>query len=322
VSDLVARLRAALERRRDLPAQGTTAYRVLNGAADGVPDVVVDRFEDVLVASFYRPMARSEEQRWVDALARVARPRAVYVKRRPREARVEATTRRDALAPSSAAWGEERASVVVRENGLRYQVRPGQGLSVGLYLDMRDTRAWVRRSSAGLRVLNLFAYTCAFGVCARAGGAARVVNVDLSRRVLDWGAENAALNGQPAPPEDCVAAEAAGWLARCQRRGEAFELVILDPPSFSTSRHGAFSAAKDYPKLVAAAAPAVTPSGALVACCNLAQMAEGVFGRKIEAGLAAAGRKGRRLERLGASTVDFPSENGAFALKVLIYALA
>jgi 23S rRNA (cytosine1962-C5)-methyltransferase len=322
VSDPASRLRAALERRRDLPGQGTTAYRLLNGASEGASDVVVDRFGEVLVVSFYRPMSPDEERTWVEALAKVVRPRAVYVKRRPREARVEANTRKDTLAPSSAAWGDALASVVVQENGLRYQVRPGQGLSVGLYLDMRQTRAWVRNASAGRHVLNLFAYTCAFGVCAWAGGALRVVNVDLSRRVLDWGAENEALNGQPSPPEDHVAAEAGAWLSRCVRRGERFELLILDPPSFSTSRQGAFSAAKDYPKLVTAAVPAVAPSGVLVACCNLAQMAEGAFARKIEAGLAAAGRKGRRIERLGASPIDFPSENGASGLKVLIYALA
>jgi 23S rRNA (cytosine1962-C5)-methyltransferase len=315
-SRIVAR---AVERRTSLASAGTDAYRVLHAEADGAPGLTVDRFADVLIASFYRPM---DERAWVETLAERLRPRAVYVKRRPREARVEANTRRESLAPERPAWGEPMGSTVAVENGRRFIIRPGQGLSVGLYLDMRDTRAWVAEAARGRSTLNLFAYTCAFGLAALAGGAKSVVNVDLSRRVLDWGKENALLNGLAPEAQQFAAADALHWLRRTERRGDAFDLVILDPPSFSTSRRGVFSAARDYAHLAAAAARVAAPGGLLVACCNLAQLAAVKLAKQVEAGLAEAARLGRRVRTLGASPVDFPAvERSEPALKVLIYEL-
>src|SRR5690606_23072127 len=111
-------------------------------------------------------------------------------------------------------------------NGLRFIICPGQGLSVGLYLDMRDGRQWVRGQVAGRTVLNCFAYTCAFGVYSHAGGAARVVNLDLSRRVLDWGEENLRRNGVEPRRIDHIAGDTFDWLGRFQKKGEQFDCVI------------------------------------------------------------------------------------------------
>jgi 23S rRNA (cytosine1962-C5)-methyltransferase len=316
-SRIIAR---AAERRDSLAGAGTPAYRVVHAEADGAPGLTVDRFADVLVASFYQAM---EEKPWVDALAERLRPRAIYVKRRPREARVEATTRREALAPEVPAWGEPLETTVCSEKGLRFLIRPGQGLSVGLYLDMRDTRAWVREASRGRSVLNLFAYTCGFGVAALAGDAKTVLNVDLSRRVLDWGVENAKLNGQAAERQQTTAADAQEWLRRAHHRAALFDLVVLDPPSFSTTRGRVFSAARDYAQLTAAVARVVAPGGLLVACCNLAQLSASKLTRQVTQGLADAGRQGKSVRILGASPVDFPPFQGTEpALKVLIYALS
>src|SRR5207248_9319272 len=101
--------------------------------------------------------------------------------------------------------------------------------SVGLYLDAREVRAWVREHAAGKLALNCFSYTCGYAVAALAGGARRVVNVDISRRVLDWGAENAELNGQAVSRRDYIAGDVFEWLDRFAKKGEVFDLVILDP---------------------------------------------------------------------------------------------
>jgi 23S rRNA (cytosine1962-C5)-methyltransferase len=172
---------------------------------------------------------------------------------------------------------------------------------------MRETRTWLQGQMRGLTVLNLFSYTCAFGVAAAAGGARRVLNIDTSRRVLDWGEENARLNGQPVDRYDFVSGDVFDWLGRLAKKGQGFDVVISDPPSFSTTRTTRFSAARDYPLLAEAAARVLTPEGRLVACCNLAALAPRRFEAMISEGVGRAGRQGRSVLTLGPSSVDFPS---------------
>jgi 23S rRNA (cytosine1962-C5)-methyltransferase len=316
-------LQKAVTRREPLWEEGrTTAVRLVNDAADGLAGVTVDRFAQVAVVSLYRTFEPAEEERLVEAVARLPGVASVYLKRRPREARVVATTQKESLAPEAPAAGPAVDSLVAHENGLAFDIRPGQGLSVGLYLDMRETRAWVRREAKGRTLLNLFSYTCGFGVAALAGGAMRAVNVDASRRVLDWGEANVRLNGGTPERRDFLSGDAFDWLSRFGKKGETFDVVVMDPPSFATTRTSRFSAARDYPKLAEAGARVVAPKGLLVACCNLAQLPESRFEEQVLAGVASAGRRARLLERLGPSPVDFPAEGGVVpGLKVRVLAL-
>ncbi|WP_375757805.1 class I SAM-dependent rRNA methyltransferase [Corallococcus exercitus] len=320
---LVDLLRASRARRGPLLADpATSAFRLLNGAADGVPEVTADIFGDVVVVSLYRDLTDAEEATLLDAAVSAWTPRSVYLKRRPREARVLANVAKDALAPESAARGEPVEDFVAKENGLSFHIRPGQGLSVGLYLDMRDTRAWLQAQASGLTVLNLFAYTCAFGVAATAGGAKRVLNMDASRRVLEWGEENARLNGQAVDRYDYVAGDVFDWLGRLAKKGESFDVVVADPPSFSTTKTTRFSAARDYARLAEAAAKVVAPKGRLVACCNLAGLPSRRFETMVLEGVTRAGRAGKAAGSLGPSGLDFPAPPGEEpALKVHVVQL-
>ncbi|WP_225410498.1 class I SAM-dependent rRNA methyltransferase [Stigmatella hybrida] len=322
-TSLTERLREARARRGALLSDArTTAFRWVNGAPDGVPDVTVDTFAGLPVVSLYRDFSPEEEQALLDAAWEAWAPRSLYLKRRPREARVLANVARDVVAPEAPARGEPVESLEALENGLRFRIRPAQGLSVGLYLDMRETRAWLHGEVKGLTVLNLFSYTCAFGVVATAGGAKRVLNIDSSRRVLDWGEENARLNGQPVDRYDYVAGDVFDWLGRLAKKGETFDVVISDPPSFSTTRSTRFSAARDYPLLAEAAARVVAPGGRLVACCNLAPLTPRRFEALVMEGTARAGRTARPVAALGPSAVDFPSSPEAPAgLKVQVLQL-
>jgi 23S rRNA (cytosine1962-C5)-methyltransferase len=317
-------LRQAWERRAPLREDPrTTAYRLVNGEPDGLPDVTVDVFERVHVMSLYRDFSPAQELALLDAAEAAWATHSLYLKRRPKEARHLANVAKEQLAPEVAARGESVESLVALENGLRFLIRPGQGLSVGLYLDMRDTRAWLAGEVRGRTVLNLFSYTCGFGVAATAGGAKRVLNVDASRRVLDWGEENARLNGQPVDRYDYVAGDVFEWLGRLARKGEAFDVVVADPPSFATTRTSRFSAAKDYASLAEACARVVAPGGRLVACCNLATLEPRRFETMVAEGVARAGRKGRGVHGLGPSPVDFPeSPEHPAALKVRVLELS
>ncbi len=317
MSALHTRLRTAFERRAPLLAsKDTTAFRICNAEADGVPDVTVDWFDGIAVLSLYRAFEPAGERALAEALLETTGARSVYLKRRPREARVVANVARPEVAPPEPLVGEAVESVIAKENGLQFLIRPGQGLPTGLYLDMRDVRDWLRRDGRvqGRTVLNTFAFTCAFGLYAHAGGAQRVVNLDLSRRVLDWGEENLRLNGGEPDRRDHLSGDCFDWLQRLAKKGERFDVVILDPPSFSTSRGGPFprfSAAKDYPRLAELAARVVAPRGLLLAACNLEELRPDRFERMCLQGLSAAGRRLSRVEPLGASPIDFPTPPGA-----------
>lgn len=316
-------LRRAFDRRSTLLADGrTNAFRVVNSRGDGLPDVTVDWFDEVAVLSLYRSVQREEEQALAHALVTAVGARAVYLKRRPREARTAARRSREELAPDRPLAGEHVAECVVKESGLSFRILPGDGLAVGLYLDMRDTREWLRARVGGKSVLNCFAYTCAFGVYARAGGARRVVNVDLSRRALDWGEENVRLNGGEPERRDHIAGDVFDWLRRFGKKQERFDVVILDPPSFSTSEGRAFSAKRDYSKLVESASCVVASQGMLIACCNLEDLRADAFEGQLRRGLERAGRRGRVVEKIGPSPIDFPEHPGEpAALKVRVLLL-
>jgi 23S rRNA (cytosine1962-C5)-methyltransferase len=304
-------LEGAWQRRAALhSAPDTDAYRLLNRAGDGFPSLAVDRYADVLVAHVYsQGVPMDPPRRLLAELAQRAGARAVYVKVRPVQASVLDEHARAELAPRMPLLGTPVEQTVARESGLRYIVRPGDGLNVGLFLDMREVRAAVRVLAAGRTVLNCFAYTCAFGVAALAGGARRVLNLDISRRYLDWGRENTALNGFSALLSDFVRGDVFDWLARLGRRGERFDIVILDPPSYSTTRETRFSVERDMPRLVALAARVVAPGGWLIACTNCEQLGLGGFVARVRAGLEGHAAQIVRTQHEPAD--DFPLAPGA-----------
>jgi 23S rRNA (cytosine1962-C5)-methyltransferase len=140
-------------------------------------------------------------------------------------------------------------------------------------------------------ILNCFAYTCGFSVCAAKAGA-RVTSLDLSKKYLEWGRRNFALNGLDPAAHDFIYGDTLDWLRRLAKKGRAFDVVVLDPPTFSQSKeHGTFRAEKDYGKLVTAALPVLKPGGVLLASTNAAEFLPEEFLAAIEAAVRAAKRK-------------------------------
>jgi 23S rRNA (cytosine1962-C5)-methyltransferase len=289
----------------------------VNSSGDDIPDLSVDFFAGVLVASLYTELSEKQENTLLEVLAATFQPISIYLKRRPKEARHVANVDRDSLAPDAPAWGERVDELTILENGVKYLIRPGGDLSVGLFLDMREPRAWLKHHAAGKTVLNTFAYTCGFGLISSLNGATRAANLDLSRRVLDWGQENYRMNNLEPKRFDFIAGDVFDWLTRFSRRDDKFDVVVLDPPSFATSKQTRFSAASNYDELVTLASRIVSPDGILLACCNQAQLSKRNFYEQIKTGLKRAGRGFNLLESLGQSKIDFPTpENLESALKV------
>lgn len=320
--DIVRALaRTAVARRAPLAADpDTTIYRLINAAGDGLPGLTVDRFGEALVASLYdeddalppRPIPHG----LAAMLAAAADAPSVYVRYRPKQASRVPEDELSSLAPALPVFGPDVAGdplgLSALEEGLSYSIRLDEGLSVGLFADMRESRARVRAWTEGKTVLNTFAYTCGFGLSAAAGGAARALNLDLSRHWLAWGQDNYRLNGFEPDDRDFVFGDVFDWLARFARRGETFDLVILDPPSFSKTKTGRFSVAKDYALLAEMAARVVAPGGQLLACANLADLPWRAFRERVLAGIAAAGRQGEIAGVYREPALDFPAAGESY----------
>jgi 23S rRNA (cytosine1962-C5)-methyltransferase len=287
---LLARaLALAVERRwglgrADTGPRATTAFRLVNEAGDGLPRLAVDVYDAWLVAQLYgddgpwADLARRE--RLYDALAALGFD-GVYLKVRPRQANVLVDTRRENLAPILPVRGAPAPDpLAIVEEDTPFLVRLGDGLSTGLFLDQRGNRRRVRDLARGARVANLFAYTCGFTVAAALGGAKSTVSVDASAAALERGRANLAHAGVLDGRDHAFSADDAfNWLGRAGKHGDRFDLIVLDPPSYSTTKRGRFVADVDYAALAAQTLQLLAPGGRLLACTNHRGISPGRFRR-------------------------------------------
>jgi len=301
--------RAALGRaERGLPSPHTDVYRLLNGAADGVPEITVDVYGRFLVVSELSERLEAELEQSLSALLTLGFD-GVYLKRRPRQANVLSEAERRARTPAHAVLGVDAPEdLVVHESGMPFLVRLGDGLSTGLFLDQRDNRARLRDLSKGKRVLNLFAYTCAFGSAAAQGGALSTTNIDVSKAVLERGQRNYQAAGVFGPAHTFLARDVLESLPKLQRRGERFDCIVLDPPSFASTKHGRFNVERDYAELASQALLLLADGGMLLACTNLHSLPVSSFERMLR---TASTRAKRAVEiALVAPPSDFPTPLG------------
>jgi 23S rRNA (cytosine1962-C5)-methyltransferase len=159
---------------------------------------------------------------------------------------------------------------VVTESGARFRVHVLKGQNHGLFLDMAEGRRWVREHVAanpGLKVLNLFAYTCAFSVVALQAGARQVTNLDMSHGALSIGQQNHQLNGLTAGAGFLVHDIFTTWGKIT--RGGPYDLVIVDPPSY---QKGSFVATKDYARLMRRLPDLLEPGGHALLCLNAPEL--------------------------------------------------
>jgi 23S rRNA (cytosine1962-C5)-methyltransferase len=305
-----ALLRGAADRRyaiAHLPR--TTVFRLANGAGDGLPGVDVDVYGDHLVVALSGDEALERSEAVLDAAAALG-PAGVYLKRRPKHASVIVDARREDFAPRAPVRGAPAPDeLTVHELGLPYLVRLGEGLSTGIFADQRENRLLVRELSRGARVANLFAYTGGFTVAAVAGGARSSVTVDVSPGALAWAKKNIDALGADPALHALVDADALSWLARAAPHGEPFDFVVLDPPSFATTKQGRFSADGDYRRLAALALAALAPGGRLLACTNHRGITRAKFRRFLHEAARDSARTVVQMKDLP-DPEDFPPEPG------------
>lgn len=202
---------------------------------------------------------------------------------------------------------------VVTEAGTRYLVHLLRGQNHGLFLDMAEGRRWVREQvQPGDKVLNLFAYTCAFSVVALQAGAAEVVNVDMSDGALAIGRRNHELNGVMVGAKFLAHDIFNSWGKLT--RGGPYDLVICDPPSF---QKGSFVATKDYARLARRLPTLLAPGGLALLCLNTPKL-----GLDFLQGVLAENAPELAFVERVANPAAFADADAGKALKVLAYRAA
>lgn len=228
---------------RDFETEGTDAHRLCT-----TDEGWVERFGRDVLVSFKNPAARErlvlELYFWQNSVGfDLGRVFARFLPKKNEEREKPQLMFRDE---------NENLQSVANEHFLKYGVDFGAGYSVGLFIDQRENRRYLRQI-APKRVLNCFAYTCSFSVAAAWAGA-QTVSIDLSKKSLARGRENFALNSLATNDHRFIADDVFAVLPRLARKGEKFDTIILDPPTFSRSHQGkVFHVESDFEKLLALA---------------------------------------------------------------------
>jgi len=301
---LESALDTAAALREQLIGPDTSGYRLVHGENDGLPGIRIDWWHHFATLILDSPSLIRFADGIVSWLERTRSPRGVILcyRQDPRDDRDFSRAPRQGLLAGHAPTGPVR----VQERGLKLDVYPMEAPDVGMYADMREVRALLEPHWGGTAVLNTFAYTGAFSVAAALHGASEVVSVDLSSKVLARAEDNFRANGLDPEHYDFVASDTFKALDRLRRTGRRFDRVILDPPSFSRSAEGVWSAKKDYPRLVAAACRVLSPGGWLIAATNQGEVSPREFAGYISEGVARAKRRSQLLWWAGQAP-DFPA---------------
>ena len=283
-------LETAWEKRSTL-REGTNAYRLLNGAASGTPGLIVDQFADYLAVYAYDKDMRAQYGDFEEKLAAITGAKGIALKDRSEKGEVG----RDG---GRALFGEVPETADVREGSMKFRVHMQHPRNVGLFLDTRLLRENLVTTCRRHDVLNLFSYSCSLGVAAAQGNQGSIVNVDISARYLGWGKDNHALNGLPMDKTKFVRMDSEKYLDWAAKKSMTYDVIILDPPSFSRSQGGVFAFDKDYWRVLGKAARIMNPKGRLFAMTNYGGITAEQFSRTLEDTLRESGQGTTEIVRL------------------------
>ncbi len=257
-------LAAALDARSKLfDPRHETAFRLFNGFYEGWPALVADLYGRTLVLHNYADIPEEADEiiafaarlyanklPWLNAVLVKARHAGNEDDRRGKLLSGEATDR------------------FVSENGVWYRIDLRLNQDSSLYLDTRHLREWAKVSLSGKTVLNTFAYTGSLGVAAKAGGASRVVQLDLSRAFLNIGKDSYLRNGFGVQTKDFIAADFWPQISHLKHENARFDCVFVDPPLFSRTRHGTVDLVEGGQRLLNKVRPLINDGGMLVTINN------------------------------------------------------
>jgi 23S rRNA (cytosine1962-C5)-methyltransferase len=303
---LKKRLQAAVALRRDhANLSDSNAYRLVNGEGDGLPGLTVDCYADYLMVQIYCAGWRKHLKLVTQALQDLLSPVGIYEKTRPqktRELEAESDTKKygQLLAGNPAP-----ESLQVLENGLSYQVSLERGLNTGLFLDQRKNRLELVPRVKGKRFLNLFSYTGAFSVAAAAAGASLVTSVDASPGYMEIARSNFDLNRLNPKRHEFLVGDCFAILEELARKQKVYDVILMDPPSFSTTSKSRFTTRGGTSDLVAAALKILKLGGILITSSNHQKVDVAEYLKELRRGALQEGST-LRVVSLGSQPEDFP----------------
>lgn len=240
-----------------------TAFRLFNGFTEGEPSLVVDLYARTIVIHNYADKPEL-------GIAAVVHTQQFIKERLPWVTAVVVKSRNDqdpAARRGIVVFGDT-PDRKIRENGIWYAIDPLLNRDVSFYLDTKNVREWASRALKGKTVLNTFAYTGSLGVAAQAGGAARVLHLELNRKFLNVAKTSYTMNGFPINKLNFLAGDFWPMVNRLKSAGERFDCVFLDPPMYSATTKGVVDLARSYSRLINKVRPLINDGGYLIAINN------------------------------------------------------
>jgi len=286
----------------------TTGYRLVSGENDGLPGLVIDRYDQTLVFKLDTVAWMPHLDLLKEIIVGALQPERIVL-------RVSRTVANSALCPEHLRKGcvifgpELVGPVIFLENGLKFEAEPIIGQKTGFFLDQRDNRARVGKISRGRTVLNVFSYTGGFSLYAAAGGAPSVTSLDLSRPALDASLRNFKLNGDnkmlDSAAHQLICDDAFVALEKLAASGKRYGVVILDPPSFAKKLVDVSGAIKAYEKLAILGLEVLEKEGVLVAASCSARVTAPMFFEAVNRAAKKAGRPLKTIEKTN-HAIDHP----------------
>lgn len=250
-------------RKRLINHTTTNVYRLVNSYGDSLPEVTVDVYGKHLLVQYFKPYEKQVRDDLYGILKGLLAPEAITEKTRLKGEEVKTGVVLGAEIPKD---------FVVLENNIQFTISFSEGGGTGLFLDQRENRKLVQSLSKGKEALNCFCYTSSFSVYAALGGAVKTTNVDISKKAIEWGKKNFQLNGIDGASHEFIVGDVWDWANLFQKRGRTFDLIIIDPPTFSTSKTTVMAIEKDIPRLIGLGLNLLRDDGVLVFSTNLAKM--------------------------------------------------
>jgi 23S rRNA (cytosine1962-C5)-methyltransferase len=283
----------------------TNAYRLVNGEGDGLAGLTVDRYADFLMVQVYCTGWRRYLKLVTQVLEELLSPAGIYEKTRPQKTR-ELESESDTKKYGQLLAGRPASEPLsVLENGLSFQVSLERGLNTGLFLDQRKNRRDLSGRIEGKRFLNLFSYTGAFSVAAAAAGASLVTSVDASPGYMEIARANFSLNRLNPKRHEFLVGDCLAVLDEMSRQQKCYDVILMDPPSFSTTAKSRFTTRGGTSDLVAAALKLLKTGGLLIASSNHQKVDLAEYLKELRRGALQAGSS-LQVISLSGQPEDFP----------------
>lgn len=291
-------------RQTQLDLDGTDAWRLVNAEGDGFPGLTVDSYGNYLMLQAFTRAWDSRIDLLVNELDKLLQPRGIYLKYRPQQTRKLES--RGGMPHNKLLRGKAVGrKLSVQENGLHFLVDLDQGLHTGLFMDQRENRHDLMNRCRGQRVLNLFSFTGAFSVAAAAAGARQVTSVDASGAYLKWAEDNFSINRMNPKQHRFITGDCFKVLDELAAAGEQYDIVLMDPPSFSTTRKSRFTTRGGTSELVTTAVSLLSDDGLLITSSNHQKVDIADYLKELRRGALAAGVDLQVLQLRGQGG-DFP----------------